>query len=107
MKNFNKLFKSSTNSIIKIALLLVADVLFAILSFWLANKIMFYKITVDNSAYPVEYANSVLIIAAISIFLTIVMLFVMGSYRAIWKYAGIIDLFSFLLAYFYKPILLF
>ena len=100
MKNYNKLFKTSTNSIIKIFLLLVADVMFAVLSFWLANEIMFYKITVDNSVYPVEYANSVLIIGAISIFLTIVMLFVMGSYRAIWKYAGIIDLFSFLLAYF-------
>lgn len=100
MKKVNNFFKTILNSNLKIVFLLIGDILFAFLSFWLANKIMFFKISIDNTAYPAEYINHVVLIGASSIVITIAMLLVWGNYRAIWRYASVIDLFRFVLAYF-------
>ncbi len=77
-----------------ILITVACDVLFAVLAFYIARTIMFFKI--EN---PNEYLSSEILIATAAIVTTIVMLVVFDSYNVLWRYAGRVEFLKFVLSY--------
>lgn len=75
---------------------LIADLLFAVLAYYIARSILFFRL--DNEL-PKKYLNIEVAIAAASVIITVVMLLIFDCYNAIWKYAGRVEFFKFMLAY--------
>ena len=95
-----------SNSKLRIFLMVLYDILFAGLAFYLAHFTIFYRIAEDNSAYPLNYNTYVFVIAVVSIFINILILFLMGNYKFIWKYANIIDVFKYFLSFIVSAIVI-
>ena len=74
---------------------LLADLLFAVLAYYIARSILFFRL--DNEL-PKKYLNIEVAIAAASVIITVVMLLIFDCYNAIWKYAGRVEFFKFMLA---------
>lgn len=72
------------------------DIVFAIGSYWLARTIIFFS---DNVSIPSLYDTYELAVAAIVIIITVAMLVFFDCYNAVWRYAGRVEFFKFLLAY--------
>lgn len=77
-----------------ILLLLAGDLAFAIFSYWLARTIMFFRL--DK---PLGYSEYELLVATVSVVVVIAMLLFFDSYNTVWKYAGRVEFFKFLMAY--------
>ena len=75
-------------------LTLFLDISFAALAFFQARTILFFRL--DE---PAGYAQSELAIAIAAVAVTIIMLVIFDCYNAIWRYAGRVEFFKFLLAY--------
>lgn len=74
----------------------VLDIAFAVLSYWLARTIIFFS---DNVSIPTLYDQYEIAVAAIVIIITVAMLVFFDCYGAVWRYAGRVEFFKFLLAY--------
>ncbi len=94
------------NPTLKVILLVLYDIAFSCIAFYLAHTIVFYRIAPANSAYPLEYHTYVFLIAMASVLINTSMLAIMGNYRVIWKYVGLIDLFKYFLSFIISAILL-
>lgn len=77
-----------------ILIMLSLDIAFAAFSYWLARTIMFYALEM-----PYGYAEYELAIAVVSVTVVIAMLLFFDSYNTVWKYAGRVEFFKFLMAY--------
>ncbi len=94
-KNNNGAF-SASHKYRGILITFALDVLFAVASYWLARTIIFFS---ENVSIPTLYDAYELAVAAIVIIITIAMLVFFDCYGAMWRYAGRVEFFKFLLAY--------
>ncbi|MCX4314340.1 MAG: hypothetical protein OSJ83_10885, partial [Clostridia bacterium] len=93
-KNNNGAF-SASHKYRGILITFALDVLFAVASYWLARTIIFFS---ENVSIPTLYDAYELAVAAIVIIITIAMLVFFDCYGAMWRYAGRVEFFKFLLA---------
>lgn len=84
---------------LRIFLMVLYDILFAGIAFYLAHFTIFYRITEDNSAFPLNYDAYVFFIAIVSVAINVTVLAIMGNYKFIRKYANLIDVFKYLLSF--------
>ena len=77
-----------------IIITILCDVLFACLAFYLARTILFFKL--DK---PAGYESGELAVAAAAVVTTIVMFVIFDCYNALWRYAGRVEFFKFLMSY--------
>lgn len=77
-----------------ILITLALDIAFAGLAYFLSRTIMFFRIPAPSGYLRHEWAIALSVIAV-----TIVMLVIFDCYNAIWRYAGRVEFFKFLLAY--------
>ena len=75
----------------------VLDVIFAVASYFIARLIMFYDPVVQ---IPESYKNIEIAIAVVFLIVVIAMLVFFDCYNTVWKYAGRIEFFKVLVAYF-------
>ena len=68
-----------SNSPLRITLMVLYDIAFSTLAFYLAHYIIFFRLTPDNSAYPLNYNYYVFLLAIVSIFINVTMLAVTGN----------------------------
>lgn len=71
------------------------DVLFALAAYWAARAIMFYRL--DPPANYVDYEWLAMLVMII---VTVAMFIFFDCYNSVWKYAGRVEFFKFILAYF-------
>ena len=71
------------------------DVLFAFGAYWAARAIMFYRY-----AIPPGYEDFEWVAMTVMIMVTIAMLVFFDCYNSVWKYAGRVEFFKFVFAYF-------
>lgn len=95
-----------SNSPLRITLMVLYDVAFSALSFYLAHYIIFFRLTPDNSAYPLNYNYYVFLLAMVSITINVSMLAVTGNYKMVWKYVGLIDLFKYVFSFFFSAVVI-
>lgn len=88
-----------SNSKLRIFLMVLYDIIFAAIAFYLAHFTIFFRITEDNSAYPLNYNAYVFLIAVVSVTINVSILALMGNYKFIWKYANLIDVFKYFLSF--------
>lgn len=86
--------KKSGSKYRSIFVMLALDIVFAVFSFWLARTIMFFGLE-----KPVGYSEYEVAIAAINVTVVLAMLLFFDSYNTVWKYAGRVEFFKFLMAY--------
>lgn len=77
-----------------IIITVLCDVLFACLAFYLARTILFFKL--DK---PAGYESGEIAVAAAAVVTTIVMFVIFDCYNALWRYAGRVEFFKFLMSY--------
>lgn len=75
----------------------VLDVAFAVAAYFIARLIMFYDPAVQ---IPESYKNFEIAIACVFVLVVIAMLVFFDCYNTVWKYAGRIEFFKVLVAYF-------
>lgn len=92
-KNFNR-NPNNRKRWRSILITLFCDIAFASLSYFLSRTIMFFQIDAPNGYLQNEWA-----IALAAVVSTIIMLVIFDCYNAIWRYAGRVEFFKFLLAY--------
>ncbi len=80
--------------LLRTLLIMGVDLAFACLSYFIARSIMFFR-----QPCPPGYAQNELAIAIAAVVVTIVMLVIFDCYNAIWRYAGRVEFFKFLLSY--------
>ncbi|MBO5888669.1 MAG: polysaccharide biosynthesis protein [Clostridia bacterium] len=101
MKNNIRLAIES-NSKLRIFLMVLYDVALSCLAFYLAHFTIFYRITEDNSAFPLNYNTYVFFIAMFCVIINVTMLALTGNYKEVWKYANLLNfvkyIFSFILS---------
>lgn len=85
-------------------LFLLIDIAAAALAYFFARSILFYS---EFVSVPPLYAQNELLIAIVSVSVTILSLVVFDCYNVIWKYAGRVEFFKFLTAYLVAFVLLF
>ncbi len=95
-----------SNPKLRIFLMVLYDILFAGIAFYLAHFTIFYRITEDNYAYPLNYNAYVFLIAVVSVAINVSILAVMGNYKFIWKYASLIDFFKYFLSFIISAIVI-
>ena len=94
--------KQKSMSKLKSVLLIVClDLVFAFASYWAARAIMFHRYT------PTNYEHYEIISMLIMVIATIAMLTLFDCYNSVWKYAGRVEFFKFLLAYFATCVVVF
>ncbi|MBO5926458.1 MAG: polysaccharide biosynthesis protein [Clostridia bacterium] len=106
MKN-HEANKPCLNINLKVFLMIVFDAVFASVAFYISHTIVFFRITKDYSNYPIGYDTNILYIAFTCIFITIILLALLGNYKTIWKYSAFLDLFKYILAYILSSICIF
>ncbi len=94
------------NGKLKVILLLVYDVLFSCLAYYLAHTILMFRIPPNLSLELANYHKAVFYIATVSILINVSMLALFGNYKIIWKYVNFIDFLRFVSAYAFSSILL-
>ena len=72
------------------------DIAFAVFAYWLARTVLFYS---ENVTMPDLYNRYELAVAAVVILIMVSMLVFFDCYNAVWRYAGRVEFFKFLLAY--------
>ena len=77
-----------------IIITVLCDVMFACLAFYLARTILFFKL--DK---PAGYESGEIAVAAAAVVTTIVMFVIFDCYNALWRYAGRVEFFKFLMSY--------
>lgn len=97
-------FKSKTTNYLKMALYLLADIILALIAYYIARNIAFYKVEISM---PVGYKDFEYILMGICVILTVSMLVIFNCYNVMWKYAGIVEMFRFILSYVMTFIVLF
>lgn len=80
-----------------ILITVLCDTAFAVLAYYLARTIMFFKL--DEASQPLGYKDAEIAIAAAAIVTTIVMFVIFDCYNALWRYAGRVEFFKFLMSY--------
>ena len=84
------------------------DVALSCLAFYLAHFTIFYRITEDNSAFPLNYNTYVFFIAMFCVTINVTMLALTGNYKEVWKYANLLNfvkyMISFILSAFVKVV---
>lgn len=80
-----------------ILITMLCDTAFAVLAYYLARTIMFFKL--DEASQPLGYKDAEIAIAAAAIVTTIVMFVIFDCYNALWRYAGRVEFFKFLMSY--------
>lgn len=80
-----------------ILITVLCDTAFAVLAYYLARTIMFFKL--DEASQPLGYKDAEIAIAAAAIVITIVMFVIFDCYNALWRYAGRVEFFKFLMSY--------
>lgn len=83
-------------------IIFVGDLLFAVFSYWLARTIMYFAVDA-----PTGYLEHEIAIAAVSVAVVLAMLLFFDSYNTVWKYAGRVEFFKFLMAYIVAFVVLF
>lgn len=86
--------KSSMPKYKAVILTFLLDILFAVGAYWLARWLMFYSISTPNN-----YADYEIPIMIAVVTINIAMLTFFDCYNTVWKYAGRVEFFKFLLAY--------
>lgn len=94
--------KKSGGKYRSLIIIFAGDLLFAVFSYWLARTIMFYALPT-----PAGYLEHELAIAAVSVAVVLAMLLFFDSYNTLWKYAGRVEFFKFLMAYIVAFVVLF
>ena len=79
-----------------IVITFLLDIAFAVFAYWLARTVMFYS---EDVTMPDLYNRYELAVAAVVIIITVAMLVFFDCYNAVWRYAGRVEFFKFLLAY--------
>lgn len=77
-----------------IIITVLCDVMFACLAFYLARTILFFKL--DK---PAGYESGEIAVAAAAVVTIIVMFVIFDCYNALWRYAGRVEFFKFLMSY--------
>lgn len=89
---------------VRIIAMLLVDVVSAVLAYYIARTIMFFKV---DASLPNGYLNNEMIIATVSVSTLVIMLVLLDCYNSIWKYAGKVEFTKFLLAYLCTFVILF
>lgn len=89
--NFSLIPKRHKNAVTT----LFFDIIFAVAAYLIAHGILFYALDM-----PQNFADFEIPLAAVFIVVTIVMLVFFDCYTAMWKYAGRVEFFKIVLAYF-------
>lgn len=79
-----------------IILYFLLDIGFAALAYFIAHTAMFFS---DNVAIPESYQAYAAIIGLVCVIVVIAMLLFFDCYNTVWKYAGRVEFFKFILAY--------
>ncbi len=95
-----------SNAKLRIFLMVIYDVLFSCLAFYLAHFTIFFRITKDNSVFPLNYNTYVFLIAMFCVAVTVIMLALTGNYKAIWKYANLLNLVKYVFAFILSAIII-
>ena len=95
MKQKNVKEKHSLGKLRSIFIVAALDLVFAFGSYWAARVIMFYR-----TNPPANYVDFEWVVMAAMVIVTIAMLVFFDCYNSVWKYAGRIEFFKFILAYF-------
>ncbi|MCI8595427.1 MAG: polysaccharide biosynthesis protein [Clostridia bacterium] len=95
MKRKKEKAKHASNKLRSVITVIVLDVIFAFGSYWAARAIMFYRAPV-----PEGYTSFEWLAMLAMVIITISMLVFFDCYNSVWKYAGRVEFFKFILAYF-------
>ncbi|MCI8413331.1 MAG: polysaccharide biosynthesis protein [Clostridia bacterium] len=95
MKDNREKDKRIFGKIRSVAIVIALDVAFAFGSYWAARAIMFYR-----APAPENYTNYEWVAMLAMVIVTIAMLVFFDCYNSVWKYAGRVEFFKFMLAYF-------
>ncbi len=95
MKSRKRQNKNGPNKLRSIAIVFVLDVVFAFGAYCAARGIMFHR-----AAKPVGYSEFEWVAVFAMLIVTVAMLVFFDCYNTVWKYAGRVEFFKFVLAYF-------
>ncbi len=104
MSNGTNKLKNKTTNYLKMGLYLLADIVISLIAYYVARNISFYKV---DLGMPVGYKEFEYILACICVIITVSMLVIFNCYNVMWKYAGIVEMFRFILSYVMTFIILF
>ena len=95
MKRKKEKTKHASNKLRSVITVIVLDVVFAFGSYWAARAIMFYRAPVPQGYRDLEWLAMLAMVI-----ITVSMLVFFDCYNSVWKYAGRVEFFKFILAYF-------
>lgn len=90
--------KHALSKVKSVVTVIILDVVFAFASYWAARAIMFYRLASDMLSKNYVTYEWVAMLAMVII--TISMLVFFDCYNSVWKYAGRVEFFKFIIAYF-------
>ena len=95
-------FKTGGGRYRSVLILFAGDVVFTSLAFLSAHFIMFFQVPM-----PPGYEAHQIAIGAISVAVVLALLLFFDSYNTVWKYAGRVEFFKFIMAYICAFVVLF